>query len=241
MSKIKKALIKYDDGVRSSVARWETPQYGRTTELDHPMELQADRTEIAQTGHPEVAAPLYIAPLCGAERSAPLQEIAETVRRALACLTDRLIWPYCLPLMAERCLKLHNEIDGAHGAYVRCAKRNGANLILSGLYGRLAWLLVNSLLGERDHTPRNRFGNNEVISVQDWLATRGVPQSLAQRWGRNGSNVSKETVVKTVQSNLMELRARHGRVHGRRGSAMPPNKPGLTAVANTAAPRQTFE
>ena len=109
MSKIKKALIKCDDGVRSSIARWETPQHGRTTELDHPMELQADRTEIAQTGPPEVAAPLYT---------------------------------------AERCLKLHNEIDGAHGAYIRCAKRNGANLILSGLYDYLARLLGNSLLGE---------------------------------------------------------------------------------------------
>ena len=113
MSKIEKALIKCGDGVRSLIARWETPQHGRTTELDHLMELQADRTEIAQTGPPEVAAPLYTAPLCGgAGRSAPLQDIAETVSRALACLTDRLTWPYCLPLMADWCSKLHNELMG---------------------------------------------------------------------------------------------------------------------------------
>ena len=147
------------------------------------MELQADRTEIAQTGPQEVAAPLHTAPLREAVRSAPLQEIAKTVSRAFAGLADRLIWPYCLPLMAERCLKLHNEIEGAHEAYIRCAKRNGANRIRSGLHGRLARLLGNSLLDERDHTPRDHFGNNEVISVQDWLATRGMTQPLAQRWG----------------------------------------------------------
>ena len=141
MSKLAKTLIKCDDGVHPPIARWESPQHGRTTELDHPMELQADRTEIAQTGPPEVAAPLYAAPLRGAVCSAPLQESAKTVSRALACLTDRLIWPYCMPLMEERCLKLHNEIDGAHGAYMRCAKRNGANHIRSGLHDRLARLL----------------------------------------------------------------------------------------------------
>ena len=179
MSKIKKALIKCDDGVRSSIARWETPQHGRTTELDHPMELQADRTEIAQTGPPEVAAPLYTAPLLrGAVRSAPLQEIAKTVSRALACLTDRLIWPYCLPLMAEKSVELHEEIDGAHEGYIRCAERNAANLILSGLHNHLARLLGNSLLEARDHPPRilgcDFRVTNEVYSAQDWLATRGI-------------------------------------------------------------------
>ena len=94
MSKLVKTLIECDDGVRSSIARWESLQHGRTTELDHPMELQADRTEIARTGPPEVAAPLYTAPLRGAVRSAHLQEIAETVSCALAYLTDRLIWLY---------------------------------------------------------------------------------------------------------------------------------------------------
>ena len=95
---------------------------------------------------------MYTAPMNGAERSAPLQEIAEAVSRALACLTDRLIWPYCLPLMAERCLKLHNEIVGAHEAYIRCATRNGAYLILPGLYDRLARLLGNSLRAEQPRT-----------------------------------------------------------------------------------------
>ena len=50
---------------------------------------------------------------------------------ALAYLTDRLIWPYCLPLMAERCLELHEEIDGVHKAYQRYAKHNAANPIAS--------------------------------------------------------------------------------------------------------------
>ena len=51
------------------------------------MELQADRTEIARTGPPEMAEPLCAAHLRGAVRSAPLQEIAEAVvSRALAYL-----------------------------------------------------------------------------------------------------------------------------------------------------------
>ena len=178
----------------------------------------------------------------GAERGAPLQESAETVSHALACLTDRLIWPYCLPLMAEMCLELREEIVGAaHEAYIRCAKCNGANLILSGLYDRLARLLEHSLLKERDHIPINCFGNSEIISVQDWLAISGMTQPLAQKWECNGSNVPKETVVNTVRNSLVELRARHDRVHGRRGSAAPPSKPGRTAVVNTAVPHQTFE
>ena len=100
----------------------------------------------------------------GAERSAPLQEIAETVSHALTCLTGRLIWPHCLPLMAEMCLELHEEIDGAHEVYIRCTKRNGANLIVSGLYDHLVRLLGGSLLGERDHPHRNRFGNGPESS-----------------------------------------------------------------------------
>ena len=152
MSQIEKALIKCDDVICSLVAWWETPQHGRSTELDYLVEPQADQTEIAQTGPLELTAPMYIAPMYGAERSAPLQEIAEAVSRALACLTDRLIWPYCLPLMASMCLELSEEIVGAHEAYIRCAKRNGANLILSRLYDRLARLLGHSLLDERDPT-----------------------------------------------------------------------------------------
>ena len=113
-------------------------------------------------------------------RNAPLQEIAETVSRALTCLKDRLIWPYCMPLMAEQFLELHEEIEGAHEAYIRYAKHNAANPILSGLHDRLALLLGNSLLGERDHAPRRMDRNyrftNEVIPVQEWIAIDGMTQ-----------------------------------------------------------------
>ena len=101
------------------MARWESPQHERTTALDHLIELQADRTEIAPTGPSEVAEPLCAESLRCAVRCAPLQEIAESVSRALAYLTDRLIWPYCLPLMADRCMMLHYEIEWAHEAYMR--------------------------------------------------------------------------------------------------------------------------
>ena len=86
MSKLDKAHIKYENGARSPMARWEPPRHERTTALDHSMELQADRTEIAPTGPSEVAEPLCAAHLRCAVRCAPLQEIAETVSRALAYL-----------------------------------------------------------------------------------------------------------------------------------------------------------
>ena len=195
-----------------------TPARKNDRELDHSMELQADRTEIAPTGLSEVAKPLCAASLRGAVRSTPLQEIAGTVSRALAYLTDRLIWPYCLPLMAERCLELHEEIEGAHEAYMRCAKRDAANLILSDLHDRLARLLGNSLLRERDHTPREMDHNfrctGEITPVQEWMAIAGMTQPLAQRCERNGSIMPKETVVKTARSNLAELRARRNDEHG---------------------------
>ena len=58
----------------------------------------------------------------------------------------------------------------------------------------------------------------------------------------SGSNVHKETLVKTVERNLLEHRARHSdRMKGRRGSVASPSKPGPTTVANTAAPHQTAE
>ena len=87
-------------------------------------------------------------------RCAPLQEIAETVSRALAYLTDRLIWPYYLPLMADRFMMLHYEIEWAHEAYMRCAERSAANRILSELHDRRTRLFGDSLLDERDHNPR---------------------------------------------------------------------------------------
>ena len=103
-------------------------------------------------------------------------------------------------------------------------------------------MLGDSLLDERDHTPRNRSGNNEVISVQDWLATSGLTQPLAQRWGRSGSSaVPKGSVVTTAQANLLELSMRRGycNVHGLSGGVTRPSEPGPTAVANEAAPHQT--
>ena len=87
--------------------------------------------------------------------------------------------------MAEKFLELHEEVEGAHEAYIRCAKRDAANLILSGLHDRLArFLLGNSLFGERDHTPRRMDRNyrftNEAIPVQERIAIDGMTQPLAQ-------------------------------------------------------------
>ena len=137
MSKSEAALIKCDDGVRSPMARWESPQHERTTALDHSMELQADRTEIAPTGPSEVAEPLCAAPVRGDVRCAPLQEIAETVSRALAYLTERLLWNCCSLLMEERLMMLHHDIEVAHKTYTLCAWRNASNHILSELRGCL--------------------------------------------------------------------------------------------------------
>ena len=134
MSKLDCAHIKCENGARSPMARWESPQHERTTALDHSMELQADRTEIAPTGPSEVAEPLCAAHLRCAVHHAPLQEIAETVSRALAYLTDRLIWPYCLPAKADQCLALHEKIERAHVVYQRYAKHNAANFMLSELH-----------------------------------------------------------------------------------------------------------
>ena len=114
MSKLASTLMKCEDGVRSPMARWESPQHERKRALGHSVGLQADRTKIAPTGPSEVAEPLCGASLRCAVRCAPLQEVAETVSRALAYLTDRLIWPYCLPLMAESCLELYEAIEEAH-------------------------------------------------------------------------------------------------------------------------------
>ena len=114
-------------------------------------------------------------------RLASLQEIAETVSRALAYLTDRLTCPYCPPLMAEIYLETHDEIEEAHETYRRCAKRNTANPILSGLHDRLARLIEKSLRA-RDYTPRRRNHNlrdtDEIIPVQEWMASIGMAQSI---------------------------------------------------------------
>ena len=60
-----------------------------------------------------------------------------------------------------------------------------------------------------------------------------------ERWGRNGSSVSKETVVETARGNLAELRARHDWGYCSSGSVKRLSEPGPTAVANEAAPHQT--
>ena len=213
------------------------------TSLDHSMELQADRTEIAPGGPSEVAEPLCAAHLRCAVHHAPLQEIAEMMSRALAYLTDRLIWPYCLPAKAEQCLALHEKIERAHVVYQRYAKCSAANLMLSELHDNLARLLGNSLLDERDHTPMERDLNfrytGEIISVQDWMATAGMTQPLAQRCERDGSIVPKETVVETVRRNLAELlRARRNDEHGLSRGVERPIEPGPAVGAKEAAHHQ---
>ena len=206
------------------------------------MELQTDRTEIAPGGPSEVAEPLCAAHLRCAVHHAPLQEIAETVSRALAYLIDRLIWPYCLPAKADQCLALHEKIERAHVVYQRYAKHNAANFMLSELHDNLARLLGNSLLDERDHTPMERDLNfrdtGEIISVQDWMTTAGMTQPLAQRCERDDSIVPKEAVVETVRRNLAELRARRNDEHGLSRGVKRPIEPGPTVGAKEAAHNQ---
>ena len=209
---------KYENMTRSPMARREPPRHERTTALDNSMEPLADRTEIAPTGPSEVAKPLRAAPVRGAARCAPLQEIAETVNRALAYLTDRLTWPYCMPLMAEMCLGLHERIVSTHGWIQLYAEGGAAHPIVSMLHEDLARLLGDSLLDVRDDTPRamDRDGRRtgEIIPVQEWMAGIGMAHPLAQRCERNGSIVP-ETVVETVRRNLAELYARPNDEHVR--------------------------
>ena len=86
-----------------------------------------------------------------------------------------------------------------------------------------------------DHNLR---GTGEIIPVQEWMAIAGMTQPLAQRCERNGSIVSKETVVETVRSNLAELRARRNDEHGLSRGVKRPIERGPTAVANEATPHQ---
>ena len=78
--------------------------------------------EIAQTGSPEMTAPMH-----GVAGSAPIQEIAEKVRCALACLTDRLRWPW------------HSHPREPGGLDSRCergrTRSNNKNAILCALTG----------------------------------------------------------------------------------------------------------
>ena len=123
------------------MARREPPWHERTTALDNSME-PADRTEIAPTGPSEVAEPLCAAPARGDVRWAPLQEIAESVIRATTYLTDQLSW--CCPMMEERLVTLHNDIDEAFETYALCTGRNASKH--TELRNHLAWLLGDNLL-----------------------------------------------------------------------------------------------
>ena len=133
---------KYENLTRSPMARREPPRHERTTALDNSMEL-ADRTEIAPTGPSEVAEPLCAAPVRGDMPWAPLQEIAESVIRALEYLTDQLSWN-CCPMMEERLMALHRDIEVAFETYALCAGRNASNH--AELRNHLAWLLGDNLL-----------------------------------------------------------------------------------------------
>ena len=170
---------------------------------------------------------------------ASLQEIAEEMSRALACLADRICWPYCPPVIAERCSELREEIVGAHEVYRRYATHNNKHFLLLDLYDGLARLFGGSLASSTalDYAPRDSGGN--IISVQDWVAFRiSITKPLA--WERE-IVVFKKPLVKTVESNsLDEHRARRrDRMQGGLGSATLPSEPGLAAVANEAAPHQT--
>ena len=147
----------------------------RKNDIARPSDGTADRSNGNRTGWAFRSGRASVrsasAVRCAAVHHAPLQEIAETVGRALAYLTDRLTWPYCLPAKADQCLALHEKIERTHVVYQRYAKRNAANFMLSELHDNLARLLGNSLLDERDHTPMERDLNfrytGEIISVQD--------------------------------------------------------------------------
>ena len=84
---------------------------------------------------------------------------------------------------------------------------------------------------------RNHPFTNEAIPVQEWNAIFGMAQPLAQRWERDGSIVSKETVVETARSNLAELHAWNDYEDSLpAGGVTRSSEPGPTAVANEAAP-----
>ena len=141
-------LISCDEWIRSSVARWVASRHRRSTETDSPAAPQADGTEIARTGLPHFKLTEHLHAPAGI--MAPFhQEIAEEVSRALAlCLADRIRWPYCSPMIAERCAELREETVGAHEVYRRYATRNDKRFLLPDLCdydGLLAPLLGNSL------------------------------------------------------------------------------------------------
>ena len=84
--------------------------------------------------------------------------------------------------MAEMCLELREEIVGAHGAYVRCATRNGANFILPGLYDRLARLLGHNMANGivRDHPPPRDRDGESYLSARLWCGVL-LPQQRSPR------------------------------------------------------------
>ena len=165
------------------MARREPPWHERTTALDNSME-PADRTEIAPTGPSEVAEPLCAAPARGDVRWAPLQEIAESVIRATTYLTDQLSW--CCPMMEERLVTLHNDIDEAFETYALCTGRNASKH--TELRNHLAWLLGDNLLeGAFDYD-----SDDYQDDYEDW--------DVETTWGK-GSTTTPTTVISGVQLN----------------------------------------
>ena len=163
------------------MARREPPWHERTTALDNSME-PADRTEIAPTGPSEVAEPLCAAPARGDVRWAPLQEIAESVIRATTYLTDQLSW--CCPMMEERFVTLHNDIDEAFETYALCTGRNASKH--TELRNHLAWLLGDNLLeGAFDYD-----GDDYQDDCEDW--------DDETTWGK-GSTTTPTTTTGGVQ------------------------------------------
>ena len=181
MNEPTRAHNKSENVTRSPMARREPPWHERTTALDNSME-PADRTEIAPTGPSEVAEPLCAAPARGDVRWAPLQEIAESVIRATTYLTDQLSW--CCPMMEERLVTLHNDIDEAFETYALCTGRNASKH--TELRNHLAWLLGDNLLeGAFDYD-----GDDYQDDCEDW--------DDETTWGK-GSTTTPTTVTSGVQ------------------------------------------
>ena len=108
--------------------------------------------------------------------------------------------------MAEMCLELREEIVGAHGAYVRCATRNGANFILPGLYDRLARLLGHNMANGivRDHPPPE-IATAKVISVQDFGVASSFPSNVLHAAIEHGGLGVPKLLDETTKTRLQPV------------------------------------